>query len=193
MRVLVTGASGMLGGGVARALHDRGDDVTVLQRRPVRARRCRRSSATSPTGPRGAGPSRGQDAVVHLAAKVNVTGAWADYARANVDGTASVVAACRGAGVRPAGPRLLPVRRPRRLRPGRRRRRAGRPAPRPRALRPEQGVAERLALRADGPDLAVVAVRPHLVWGPGTPSWSRRIVERARAGRLPVDRLRAPR
>ena len=34
MKVLVTGASGMLGGAVADALAARGDDVTVLQRRP---------------------------------------------------------------------------------------------------------------------------------------------------------------
>ena len=35
MRVLVTGASGMLGSATARALADRGDQVTVLQRRPA--------------------------------------------------------------------------------------------------------------------------------------------------------------
>ncbi|MBC7640112.1 MAG: NAD(P)-dependent oxidoreductase, partial [Rhodoferax sp.] len=34
MRVLVTGASGMLGRGIAQALIARGDTVTVLQRRP---------------------------------------------------------------------------------------------------------------------------------------------------------------
>ena len=35
MKVLVTGASGMLGGATAQALAARGDDVTVLQRRPA--------------------------------------------------------------------------------------------------------------------------------------------------------------
>ena len=35
MRVLVTGATGMLGREVARALARRGDRVTVLQRRPA--------------------------------------------------------------------------------------------------------------------------------------------------------------
>ena len=34
MKVLVTGASGLLGGAVARLLAQRGDDVTVMQRRP---------------------------------------------------------------------------------------------------------------------------------------------------------------
>ena len=43
-------------------------------------------------------------------------------------------------------------------------------------------MAELLALAADGPELAVVAIRPHLVWGPGDTQLVGRIVERARAG-----------
>jgi nucleoside-diphosphate-sugar epimerase len=45
-----------------------------------------------------------------------------------------------------------------------------------------KALAERLALAAPG----VVAVRPHLVWGPGDPQLVGRIVARARAGRLAV-------
>ena len=41
----------------------------------------------------------GQDAVVHLAAKVDVTGPWAEYERANVTGTRTVLTACAAAGV----------------------------------------------------------------------------------------------
>jgi nucleoside-diphosphate-sugar epimerase len=41
-------------------------------------------------------------------------------------------------------------------------------------------------LAADSQSLAVLAIRPHLVWGPGDPQLVGRIVERARAGRLPV-------
>jgi nucleoside-diphosphate-sugar epimerase len=44
--------------------------------------------------------------------------------------------------------------------------------------------AELLALRAASPELAVTAVRPHLVWGPGDTQLIARVVERARAGRL---------
>jgi nucleoside-diphosphate-sugar epimerase len=47
-------------------------------------------------------------------------------------------------------------------------------------------MAEQLALSADSPVLAVLAVRPHLVWGPGDTQLVARIVARAAAGRLPV-------
>ena len=46
--------------------------------------------------------------------------------------------------------------------------------------------AELLALAADSPNLRVVAVRPHLVWGPGDTQLVARVVERARSGRLPL-------
>jgi nucleoside-diphosphate-sugar epimerase len=49
-----------------------------------------------------------------------------------------------------------------------------------------KAVAEQLALSADSPDLTVLAVRPHLVWGPGDTQLVSRLVDRARAGRLPI-------
>jgi nucleoside-diphosphate-sugar epimerase len=45
-------------------------------------------------------------------------------------------------------------------------------------------VAEQIALAADSADLAVTAIRPHLVWGPGDTQLVGRVVARARAGRL---------
>ncbi len=47
-------------------------------------------------------------------------------------------------------------------------------------------MAERIALAADGSELAVLCVRPHLVWGPGDTQLIGPLVERARAGRLPL-------
>jgi len=43
-----------------------------------------------------------------------------------------------------------------------------------------------VALGADAPGFAVVAVRPHIVWGPGDPQLVARVQQRAAAGRLPV-------
>ena len=78
MRVLVTGASGMLGRATATALLARGDEVTVLQRRPS-GLPCAEvlGDVADPAVVRRA--ARGQDAVLHLAAKVDVTGPWAEY------------------------------------------------------------------------------------------------------------------
>src|SRR3712207_4186600 len=98
MKILVTGASGMLGGATALALARRGDDVTVLQRRPSGlGLREVLANVSDPEAVREA--VRGHEAVVHLAAKVNITGAEADYRRINVEGTRAVVRACQQTGV----------------------------------------------------------------------------------------------
>ena len=128
----------------------------------------------------------GQDAVVHLAAKVDVVGPWREYARTNVDGTRRLLGAARGAGVG----RFVHVSSPSVAHAGRALVGAGAgPADPARAqgqLRPQQGAGR--AARAGGraARLAVVVVRPHLVWGPGDTQLVGRIVARARAGRLAV-------
>ena len=185
MKVLVTGASGMLGRQTAEALAARGDDVTVMQRRPsgLRLREVLADVADSSSV---AEAARGHDAVVHLAAKVDVVGRWRDYERANVQGTRNVVEACRAAGVG----RLVHVSSPSVAHAGAALVGAGAEPADPRQARGHyarsKAVAERVALAADRGPLAVLAVRPHLVWGPGDTQLIARIVERARAGSLPI-------
>jgi nucleoside-diphosphate-sugar epimerase len=185
MRVLVTGASGMLGRCTAQALLERGDEVTVLQRRPS-GLPCREvlGDVAAPDAVRRA--AAGMDAVVHLAAKVDVVGRWSDYASANIEGTRNVVDACRSAGV----PRLVHVSSPSVAHAGRPLVGVGADPADPDLARGHyarsKAVAERTALAADSRSLAVVAVRPHLVWGPGDTQLVARIVARAHAGRLPL-------
>ncbi|MCZ2820559.1 NAD-dependent epimerase/dehydratase family protein [Modestobacter sp. VKM Ac-2977] len=185
MRVLVTGASGMLGRATVQGLLDRGDEVTVLQRRPA-GLPCRevRGDVADPAVV--ARAVAGQDTVVHLAAKVDVTGRRAEYTRANIDGTRAVVAGCRRAGVG----RLVHVSSPSVAHGGSALVGVGaQPADPARArghYSRSKAVAEQEALAADDAALAVLAVRPHLVWGPGDTQLVGRIVERARTGRLPV-------
>jgi 2-alkyl-3-oxoalkanoate reductase len=175
----------MLGRGIARALAARGDSVTVLQRRPsglglpevladVSDSQAVREALT------------GQDAVIHLAAKVNVVGPEHEFRRVNVGGTRAVIEGCGQAGV----PRLVHVSTPSVAHAGHPLVGVG-PAPAdPTAARGPyartKAVAERMALAADSNGLAVVAVRPHLVFGPGDTQLLGRVVERARHGRLPV-------
>ncbi len=185
MKVLVTGASGMLGRAVARALLTRGDEVTVTQRRPA-ALDCReiRGDIADPDVADRA--TAGQDAVVHLAAKVDVVGPWAQYVRANVEGTRSVVDAGRRAGVQ----RLVNVSSPSVAHAGSPLMGAGADLADPASARGNysrsKALAEQLALAADSPELAVLCVRPHLVWGPGDTQLIGPIVARARARRLPM-------
>lgn len=92
-RVLVTGASGVLGSGVAQALRNAGAQVTVLQR--------------SASGLDGVHEIRGSvtdaeavtravadvDSVIHIAAKVSVSGPLEAYEEVNVEGTRTLLTA----------------------------------------------------------------------------------------------------
>jgi nucleoside-diphosphate-sugar epimerase len=185
VRVLVTGATGMLGRGVARALADRGDRVTVLQRRPAGLGL---PEVLTDIGDGDAVRNAviDQDAVIHLAAKVNVVGPEAEYERINVQGTRVVVNACVTAGVR----RLVHVSSPSVAHAGSSLiGRGADPADPVTARGPyarSKAAAELIALQGDHGELAVVAVRPHVVWGPGDTQLVARVVDRARRGRLPL-------
>jgi nucleoside-diphosphate-sugar epimerase len=183
VKVLVTGASGMLGSATARALAARGDRVTVLQRRPADLGLPEVLADVADIEAMRRAVS-GHDAVVHLAAKVDVTGPWAAYARANIGGTRSVIAACRAGTVE----RLVHVSTPSVAHAGDSLVGAdAAPADPARARGPyaqSKAEAELIALEANGIDLAVTAIRPHLVWGPGDTQLVSRVVARARAGRL---------
>ena len=186
MRVLVTGASGYLGGAVASALVGRGDDVRTLQRRPSRVAGATDELGDVTDAARVRAAVRGVDAVVHLAAKVSLAGAVADFDRINVGGTRILLDEARAAGVA----RMVHVSSPSVAHVGTSLMGdATRPAE-PALARGDyartKAAAELLALAADAPGFAVVVVRPHLVWGPGDPQLVGRIVERARQRRLPV-------
>ena len=185
MRVLVTGATSMLGRATVHSLLEAGDEVTVLQRRPS-GLPCREVLGDIADERIVVAATRSQDAVVHLAAKVDVTGPWTAYERANVVGTRRVVAACRTAGVC----RIIHVSSPSVAHGGRPLMGVGAEPADPSRARGHysrsKAVAELDALAADSPSLAVLALRPHLVWGPGDTQLVGPVVAAARAGRLPV-------
>jgi len=175
----------MLGRVTTQRLLARGDDVTVLQRRPS-GLPCAEVLGDVADASAVARAAAGQDAVVHLAAKVDVTGRWEEYARANIQGTRNVVAACTARGVE----RLVHVSSPSVSHAGLPLIGAGADPADPTRARGNysrsKAVAEQEALAADSARLAVLAVRPHLVWGPGDEQLVARIVARARRGRLPL-------
>ena len=186
MKVLVTGASGFLGQATVAAVRDAGHEVRTFQRRPSGAPGVQDVAGTMTDDAAVARAVDGVDAVVHLAAKVSLAGDPADFARVNVEGTRSLLAAARAAGVG----RFVFVSSPSVAHTGSSLVGADAGPAEPSRARGDyartKAAAELLALDADAPDFAVVAVRPHLVWGPGDTQLVGRIVERARAGRLPL-------
>ncbi|MGB3185455.1 MAG: NAD-dependent epimerase/dehydratase family protein [Ornithinimicrobium sp.] len=182
MRVLVTGASGMLGGAVADLLADRGDDVVVMQRRSAGTRHTEfLGDITDPKAVNAA--AAGTDAIIHLAAKVDIVGRWPEFLAVNVEGTRNVISAARAHGTS----RLVYISSPSVAHSGRSIVGAGAAVADPRVrghYARSKAMAERLALSAHGSDLAVTAIRPHLVWGPGDTQLVGRIVARAQAGKL---------
>ncbi len=185
MRVLVTGGSGLLGRRTIAALAARGHEVVALQRRASTELDCAQALADVTDAAAVAAAATGCDAIVHGAARVGVVGSRAEFRHVNVGGTEAVVAACREVGV----PRLVVVSSPSVGYESAATMGEGARAPivrrRDRSWYSEsKAEAEVLALAANGQDLAVTAIRPHAIWGPGDTQLIGRIVERARAGRL---------
>jgi nucleoside-diphosphate-sugar epimerase len=187
MRVLVTGGSSSIGAGVAAALLARGDEVVVQQR--GHSSTLGRLDVRQELGDIRdldvvLAASAGCDAIVHLAAKVGVVGDWEEYRSINVDGTRNVLDAAHRRGIG----RVVHVSSPSVAHGGEPIVGARADAPvlgRRRAWYPEsKAMAEIDALAAAGDELGVVAIRPHLVWGPGDTQLVGRIVERAATGRL---------
>jgi 2-alkyl-3-oxoalkanoate reductase len=129
---------------------------------------------------------KGMEAVFHVAAKVGVWGRHADFFRANVLGTRAVIAGCRAHGVR----RLIHTSTPSVVYNGRDLAGADESLPLttscPSPYPLTKAAAEAEVLAAHGRELGTVALRPHLIWGPGDPHLVPRILAQARIGRLRI-------
>lgn len=187
MTILVTGASGFLGGAVARALLERGETVRAFARRDMADLASRGAEVQQGDLSDDAAVDRavrGVSAVMHVGAKAGVWGAPADFHASNVVGTKNVLASCRAHGVR----KLVFTSTPSVVHSGRDVVNADESAPYASHFEtPYQATkaeAERQVLAANSAELATVALRPHLIWGPGDEQLLPRLVERARAGRL---------
>jgi 2-alkyl-3-oxoalkanoate reductase len=186
MRVLVTGASGLLGREVARLLVGQGHAVATFQRRPSgvdgAADFC--GSVTDHAALRRA--VAGAEGVIHLAAKVSFTGRAAEFDEVNVEGTRRLLHAARQAGVRD----VVLVSSPSVANSGAAIAGLGAEPADPHHAHGHysrtKAEAELLALAANAPEFRVAAVRPHIVWGPGDTQLVERVLARASRGRLPL-------
>jgi nucleoside-diphosphate-sugar epimerase len=187
MNALVTGGGGFLGGAIVRLLVARGERVVSLARGNYPG-----LDALGVTQHRGdladaeavSKAAAGCDIVFHVAAKAGLWGPYEEYYRANVVGTRNVLDVCRRHGIR----RLVYTSSPSVVFTGRDMKGVSESVPYPDhydAFYPQtKAEAEKLVLAANGPELATVALRPHLIWGPGDNQLMPRIIARARSGRL---------
>ncbi len=187
MTALVTGGGGFLGGAIVNLLRARGASVRTLARGDYP--RLRALGVTTIQGDL-ADPDavlravEGCDIVFHVAAKAGIWGPLADYQRANVEGTRNVLDACRAQGVC----RLVFTSSPSVVFNGRDMEGVDESAPYPDHHKSHYSAtkaeAERLVLAANDERLATVAIRPHLIWGPGDNHLIPRIIAKAKSGRL---------
>jgi len=189
VKILVTGGGGFLGQALCHGLVARGHQVTSFNRglypeldaigvEQVRGDLADHDAVLA--------TMRGMDAIFHNAAKAGAWGSYDSYHRANVIGTENVLAACRAHGIG----RLVYT---------------STPSVTHRATHPVAGgtadtvpygegfkapyastklLAEKAVLAANDAQLATIALRPRLIWGPGDNQLLPRLVERANAGRL---------
>jgi uncharacterized protein len=108
MRVAITGATGLIGTRIVRALQARGDEVTVLSRDAMRAREALGDvdahAWTLLGGPAPAAALSGRDGVIHLAGEP-VAQRWSDAARGRIHDTREIGTRNLAEGLRAADPR----------------------------------------------------------------------------------------
>ena len=193
MHALVTGGGGFLGKAIVTRLLQRGDSVRSLSRgvypelRAMGAEVIQGDVADANTVLAAATDC---DVLVHVAAKAGIWGPYADYHHCNVVGTENVVAACLAGGIK----KLIFTSSPSVVFDGHDESGIDETAayskhflahyPRSKAM------AEKVVLNADGKTcrdgetLNTVALRPHLIWGPGDNHLIPRLIDRARRGQL---------
>jgi len=187
MIALVTGGGGFLGGAIVRRLLVRGNTVRSLTRfrypwlddlgvSQILGDLSKPDDVTK--------AMEGVDLVFHVAAKAGVWGRYSDYYATNVTGTENIIAACLKHGVK----KLVFTSTPSVVHSGGDLEGVNESTPYPdhfEASYPEtKAIAEKAVLAANGSQLATVALRPHLIWGPGDPHLIPRVLRRAKEGRL---------
>ncbi len=187
MKVLVTGGGGFLGRALVQRLLQRGDSVAVLGRRDqpaLRAHGVRVWQGDVANFAMVHEAVAGCDGVIHTAAHVGSWGRAEDFDRINVDGTKHVISACQHHGVS----KLVYTSSPSVAHGDGDAEGINEDHPYPTTFDAHyprtKALAEQAVLAASNATLYTVALRPHLMWGPGDTQLVPRAVQLARAGKL---------
>jgi len=187
LKTLVTGGGGFLGSSICRQLLGQGHEVVAFQRSAAShlespGIQIIRGDVTDISALREA--AKDCAAIIHTAGKAGLWGEQLEYQKINVEGTANVIRICQDLSIRnmvhtssPSvvhsggdienGNESLPLAE-----------HFTSPYPATKAL------AEKIVLASNRDGLRTVALRPHLIWGPGDPHILPRLAKKVRAGVL---------
>lgn len=187
MKALVTGGGGFLGKAIVLKLLEQGNQVRSFSRGDYPE--LRRLNVEVIRGdiadPSGVNPAvEGCDIVFHVAAKPGIWGPYEEYHRTNVIGTENIIAACKNHQVS----RLVYTSSPSVVHSGGDVEGIDESAPYAGHFETHypktKAMAERMVLETNGKHISTVALRPHLIWGPGDNHLVPRLIKRGKLGRL---------
>ena len=182
MKALVTGGGGFLGKKIVEMLLARGDEVTVLGRSKYPEVEAMGAKTVQLDISKNDGLQEactGMDVVFHVAALAGVWGDRQVYWNINVEGTRNMLAAAKAAGVK----RFVQTSSPSAVwNGGDLENVTEEDCPYPEQFLtdyPEtKAISEQDALAANCEEMAVTALRPRLIWGPGDPHLIPRMLDR---------------
>jgi len=187
MKILVTGGGGFIGSALISELARKGFEVSSFSRKlyPRHLKLGINTFQGDLADPKSVESAcRGVDAVFHNAAKVGMWGSYDEFSRTNVYGTQNVISSCLKCNVR----KLIFTSSASVIFNGCDLENADENTAYPQkpvsAYTASKAIAEQLVLRANSKALNTIALRPHLVWGPGDTQLISGILNRARSGKL---------
>lgn len=188
-KVLVTGAGGFLGGYIARDLLASGYEVYSFSRSTYPALEkmgvIQRQGDLSKYDDVEAALT-GMDAVIHTASQVGMWGRYEDFYKTNVTGTENIIKACHKCHVQ----RMVYTSTPSVAFGEESLCNANESIDYPdrylSMYAETKAIAEKLVMLANSGSLSTVAIRPHLIFGPGDMNLVPRVVEAARKGKLKI-------
>lgn len=185
--ILVTGAGGFLGKAITKLLLQKGYKVRSYARGKYpeledMGVEVRRGDLTNESAVIRA--AKGCSAIFHVAAKAGVWGSHASYYQPNVLGTRNILMAQKAWGIK----RLVYTSTPSITFDGSDQNGIDETAPHAARFfnhyQSTKATAERIVLNANSKGFRTVALRPHLIWGPGDTQLVPRILQLHRRGRL---------
>lgn len=188
-KVLITGAGGFLGQYIARDLLQKGYEVTSFSRGhypELTQLGVQQVSGNLKNTDEVVRACAGMDAVIHTASLVGMGNCYQDFYETNVLGTRNILEACKKNKIKKliytstpsvafGDQSLCGVDES-----------IGYPARHLSHYAATKAQAEKEVLANNGPELSTVAIRPHLIYGPGDKNLIPRVVEAAKSGRIKI-------